>query len=377
MVCYSGADGREEVTGLYSFLRSFLFRLDPETAHQLAILGLKLMQTNAYVKKKFRQQTLLDDPRLQSQYFGLTFPNPVGLAAGFDKNAQVYPALAALGFGFIEVGTLTPRPQAGNPKPRIFRLPEEQAIINRMGFNNGGIAKAKSFLSRYPHPHIPIGINLGKNKDTPNKKAIEDYQQGLSQLYPYGDYFVINVSSPNTEGLRKLQQIDALQQLLSALMEQRERLSAKYNKWRPLLLKIAPDLSVDECTEIVKTALATRIDGLIATNTTVARHGLRSPVKKEAGGLSGKPLRSTSTEMIRQIYRITQGRIPIIGTGGIFTGQDAFEKIQAGANLIQVYTGMIYEGPLIAKKINQQLLQLLDQHGIPSIEKLVGQEHRS
>lgn len=364
------------MTGLYSFLRSFLFRLDPETAHQLAILGLKLMQTNAYVKKKFWQQTLLDDPRLQSQYFGLTFPNPVGLAAGFDKNAQVYPALAALGFGFIEVGTLTPRPQAGNPKPRIFRLPEEQAIINRMGFNNGGIAKAKAFLSRSPHPHIPIGINLGKNKDTPNEKAIEDYQQGLSQLYPYGDYFVINVSSPNTEGLRKLQQIDALKQLLTALMEQRERLSAKYNK-RPLLLKIAPDLSADECTEIVKTALATRIDGLIATNTTVARYGLRSPAKKEAGGLSGKPLRSTSTEMIRKIYRITQGRIPIIGVGGIFTGQDAFEKIQAGANLIQVYTGMIYEGPLIAKKINQQLLQLLDQHGIPSIEKLVGQEHHS
>ena len=332
------------------------------------------MQSIAFIKNSFSKQTTVDDARLQSQYFGLSFPNPVGLAAGFDKNAEVYPALAALGFGFIEVGTLTPRPQAGNPKPRIFRLTDDQALINRMGFNNNGIQQAKESLSQFPHPNIPIGINLGKNRDTPNEEAVEDYLKGFSELYPYGDYFVVNVSSPNTKGLRNLQQIDALQNLLTKLSQQRETLSEQFQLRRPVLLKIAPDLTLDECTEIVKTALMSKIDGLIATNTTVSRKGLQSPFQKEEGGLSGKPLKDGSTEMIRNIYQITRGQIPIIGVGGIFTGKDAFEKIQAGANLVQVYTGMIYRGPLIAKKINQELLQLLDQHGIASVQQLVGQE---
>lgn len=328
------------------------------------------------MKKKFYQQTTIDEPRLNSQYFGLSFPNPVGLAAGFDKNANVYPGLAALGFGFVEVGTLTPRPQTGNPRPRIFRFPHEEALINRMGFNNNGIEQAKKSLSNLPRPDIPIGINLGKNKDTRNDQAVYDYLKGLSLLYPYGDYFVINVSSPNTKGLRDLQEIDALQKLLTKIIQQRETLRKKFKIYRPLLLKIAPDLSKDQLTEIVKTASTTKIDGFIATNTTLSREGLHSPGKNEAGGLSGKPLTNRSTEMIRLIYQITRGQIPIIGVGGIFTGQDAFDKIRAGANLIQVYTGMIYHGPLIAKKINQELLHLLDQHDIPSIQQLIGRDEK-
>lgn len=367
---------REDVTFLYSFLRPLFFRFDPETAHHLVIRGLTLMQSIPVLKKAFSRQATVDDPRLQSQLFGLSFPNPVGLAAGFDKNANVYPGLSALGFGFIEVGTLTPRPQTGNPKPRIFRFPDEQALINRMGFNNQGIEQAKASLTKLPRPEIPIGINLGKNKDTPNDEAVEDYLKGLSLLYPYGDYFVINVSSPNTKGLRDLQQIDALRKLLTKMVQKRESLTKKTQLHRPILLKIAPDLSNDELTEIVTTALATNIDGLIATNTTLSRDGLKSASKNEAGGLSGKPLKERSTEIIRSIYRITRGQIPLIGVGGIFSGQDAFDKIKAGANMIQVYTGLIYQGPMIAKKINQELLRLLDQHSISSIQELVGKEHQ-
>ncbi len=358
---------------MYSLLRPFIFRLDPETAHRFVIRGLSLMQSIAWLRKSFYRQTLIDDPRLNSRHFGLFFPNPVGLAAGFDKNAHVYPGLSALGFGFVEVGTLTPRPQAGNPKPRIFRFPGEQALINRMGFNNDGIEQAKESFSKLPRPSIPIGINLGKNRDTPNEQAVDDYLKGLSLLYPYGDYFVINVSSPNTKGLRDLQQMDALQKLLTTIIQQRDSLADNFQIYRPILLKIAPDLTEDEVTQIVQTALATKVDALIATNTTLSREGLYSPSRNEAGGLSGKPLTNRSTKMIRMIYQITRGQLPIIGVGGVFTGQDAFDKIRAGANLIQVYTGMIYQGPWIAKKINVELLKLLDQHQISSIQELVGQ----
>lgn len=363
---------RKEETFLYSFLRPLIFKLDPETAHHLVIRGLSLMQSVPTIQKQFQQKLTVHDDRLVSQCLGLTFPNPIGLAAGFDKHAHVYPGLAALGFGFVEVGTLTPRPQTGNPKPRIFRFTDQNALINRMGFNNDGIEKAKSSFTRLSRPTIPIGINLGKNKDTPNEQATADYLKGLSLLYPDGDYFVINVSSPNTKGLRELQESETLQHLLTALLTERTRLAEQTQVKKPILLKIAPDLSLNEVEQIVETALSTQLDGIIATNTTLSREGLHSSGSEEAGGLSGKPLTERSTEMIRSIYRITKGRIPIIGVGGIFTGQDAYEKLRAGANLVQIYTSMIYRGPFGIKAINQELLERLEQDQISSITEIIG-----
>jgi dihydroorotate dehydrogenase len=334
------------------------------------------MQSADLIKNAFQKHMAVEDARLQLRCLGLSFPNPVGLAAGFDKHANVYPALAALGFGFVEVGTLTPRPQSGNPKPRLFRLLSDEAIINRMGFNNHGMIEAQRTFERLPRPAIPIGINLGKNRDTPNEQAADDYRKGLETLYSHGDYFVINISSPNTKGLRDLQHVEALRQLLAAVIQKRDELAQEQGKKRPVLLKIAPDLTRQQLEEIVATVLDQGIDGIIATNTTLARDSLTSPHHTEAGGLSGRPLAKRSTEMIRQIYGITRGQIPIIGVGGIFTGQDAYEKIRAGAHLVQVYTGMIYRGPSIAKWINQELLELIKRDRLANIEKLVGLDHK-
>ncbi|RAL24507.1 quinone-dependent dihydroorotate dehydrogenase [Thermoflavimicrobium daqui] len=359
---------------LYDNLRPFLFKMDPESAHIWTIRALKMMQSSAAIKSRFSKMMNVRDSRLQSEYWGLTFKNPVGLAAGFDKHANVYPALAALGFGFIEVGTLTPRPQSGNPQPRLFRLLEDSALINRMGFNNHGIEEAKRTFATLPRPVCPIGINLGKNKDTPNEQASDDYRKGLSTLYLDGDYFVINISSPNTQGLRDLQQINALEKLLAAILSERDQLAKQHQQYQPVLLKIAPDLSLEQLTDIVKTALFLKIDGIIATNTTLSRQGLQSPDKSETGGLSGRPLTEPSTVFIRDVYGITEGKVPIIGVGGIFTGKDAYAKIRAGANLIQVYTGMIYRGPSIARLINEELLQLLEKDGFANIQEAVGQD---
>ncbi|MBH8598680.1 quinone-dependent dihydroorotate dehydrogenase [Thermoactinomyces sp. CICC 10523] len=361
---------------MYRSLRRLLFQMDPEQAHEWTIRSLKWMQANPWIKNSFQRQMTVNDPRLHTTYWGLSFPNPVGLAAGFDKHANVYPGLAALGFGYVEVGTLTPRPQSGNPKPRLFRLLPDQAVINRMGFNNDGAEAAKESFTRLPRPSIPIGINLGKNKDTPNDEAAVDYRKGLNELYSCGDYFVINISSPNTKGLRDLQHAASLNSLLAAILEKRDELAKKYEQKRPILLKIAPDLENEEVEEIVTIALEKGIDGIIATNTTISREGLSSPLQKETGGLSGRPLVNRSTAMIRRIYKITRGRVPIIGVGGIFTGQDAYDKIRAGANLIQVYTGMIYRGPSIAKWINQELLELMNRDQVSSISDLVGLDHQ-
>jgi dihydroorotate dehydrogenase len=312
------------------------------------------------------------DDRLAIRCWNRMFPNPVGLAAGFDKHAGVYPALAAFGFGSIEVGTLTPRPQPGNPKPRLFRLPEDEAIINRMGFNNSGIEHAvRSFVS-LPRPAVPIGINLGKNKDTPNEKASDDYRISLRTLYRHGDYFVINISSPNTCGLRDLQQVNALDRLLSEVAAEKRQLQQETGEERPVLLKVAPDMSLEMLSNMVRVGLQYGIDGFIATNTTLSWEGLKNAHAEETGGLSGRPLRRTSTEFIRHIYRETDGKVPIIGVGGIFNGEDAYEKIRAGARLVQVYTGMIYRGPGIAREINQTLIRLLDRDGLDSIEAAVG-----
>lgn len=356
---------------MYALFRRILFQMEPETAHDWTIRCLKVLQSSP-LQNWFAQRWVVRDPRLQTDCFGLSFPNPVGLAAGFDKNASVYVALASLGFGFIEVGTITPRPQPGNPKPRLFRLPEDQAIINRMGFNNDGAEQAKASFQKREKPLIPIGINLGKNKDTPNEHAAEDYIKSLELLYPFGDYFVINISSPNTAGLRDLQHIDALQLLLSNVIAKRDELANSQGIKRPILLKIAPDITLDEAQAIAQTAQTYQIDGLIATNTTLSRERIHSPKKSEHGGLSGFPLKERSTELIRHLYSILKGSIPIIGVGGIFTGQDAYEKIRAGANLVQIYTGMIYRGPAIAKKINEEIIQLMERDQIDSLQELVG-----
>lgn len=357
---------------MYPYLRQLLFRFDPETAHEWTVRALRMLQATPGLLPLLRRRNEVVNPRLSGSVWDCYFPHPVGLAAGFDKHATVYPALAAIGFGFVEVGTLTPKPQPGNPRPRLFRLPENQAIINRMGFNNQGVEAAATRLRNLPRPSVPIGINLGKNKDTPNERAASDYLQGLRTLYTLGDYFVINISSPNTKGLRDLQQVEALDHLLESLLTERSALALKSGVKRPLLLKVAPDLSNNELENIVKLGLERGIDGFIAVNTTLSRHGLHHPLAQEAGGLSGHPLTAAATEKIRNIYRIVGRRIPIIGVGGIFTGADAYEKIRSGARLVQVYTGMIYRGPFISRAINKELLALMERDGVKSIDEIVG-----
>ncbi|TCP69604.1 quinone-dependent dihydroorotate dehydrogenase [Baia soyae] len=358
---------------MYPIMKKVLFRMDPEVAHEWTVRSLQTLQRMSYLAKTIQQKWEVKHPSLSSQVVGVSFPNPVGLAAGFDKHANVYPALAHLGFGFVEVGTLTPRPQSGNDRPRLFRLPEDQAIINRMGFNNHGVEDAVRSFQTLSRPTIPIGINLGKNKNTPNEQASQDYIIGLQTLYLYGDYFVINISSPNTQGLRDLQEANALKKLLTDILQTRDHCIQSHQVKKPIFLKIAPDLTEEQLTEIIEIVLHTNIDGMIATNTTLSREGLQNQVSShETGGLSGRPLTSRSTEWISQIYRITQGKLPIIGVGGIFTAEDAYAKIRAGASLVQIYTGMIYQGPAVVKQINQGLVQLLERDGFPSVEDAVG-----
>ncbi|SDZ34016.1 quinone-dependent dihydroorotate dehydrogenase [Thermoactinomyces sp. DSM 45892] len=358
---------------MYPIMKKILFRMDPEVAHEWTIRSLQLLQQMPFLAKSIQQKWEVRHPSLSSQVAQHSFPNPVGLAAGFDKHANVYPALAHLGFGFVEVGTLTPRPQSGNARPRLFRLPEDQAIINRMGFNNHGVEDAVHSFQTLPRPTIPIGINLGKNKDTPNEQASQDYTIGLQTLYPYGDYFVINISSPNTQGLRDLQEAKALEKLLTDILQTRDRCIQSHQVKKPIFLKIAPDLTEEQLIEIMEIVLHTKMDGMIATNTTLSREGLLNQVSShETGGLSGRPLTSRSTRWIAEIYRFTQGKVPIIGVGGIFTAEDAYAKIRAGASLVQVYTGMIYQGPAVVKQINQGLVKLLKRDGFASVQDAVG-----
>jgi len=317
----------------------------------------------------------LDHPLLRMHLYGLSFPNPVGLAAGFDKNALAVAAFPALGFGFVEVGTVTPRPQRGNPRPRVFRYPGDGAVINRLGFNSDGALAVAQRLRAVPR-RTPIGVNIGKNADTPLDRAVDDYQQALKQLYDVADYVVVNVSSPNTPGLRMLQAGAALSELLRGLQTyNRELAHERQLAPRPLLVKIAPDLTATELDDIVEVALRVPLDGIIATNTTVTRQGLSQPVA-EVGGLSGRPLRQRSTEIIGYLYRRSQGRIPIIGVGGIFTADDAYDKIRAGASLIQVYTGLIYEGPTLPYRICKGLVQRLQRDGFGGLAEAVGSAHR-
>ncbi len=342
-----------------------LLRLLPaETAHALAIRALK----SGLVPHPAVRAT----PILATRLWNLDFPNPVGLAAGFDKDAQVPDALLALGFGFVEVGSVTPRPQPGNPRPRLFRLTEDRAIVNRMGFNNHGMeAMARRLARRKAAGRAGIvGVNLGKNKDSADAGA--DYAAGAARLAPLADYLVINVSSPNTPGLRALQGRDQLGRLL-------ERTNAAYRggSKAPLLVKIAPDLDEADIADIADIALAGGIDGLIVANTTIARPDhLASPLAKETGGLSGPPLFEPSTRLLRRIYAMAHGRVPLIGVGGIASGLDAYVKIRAGASLVQLYTALIYRGPALAARITRELAELLTRDGFTSVAQAVGADHR-
>jgi dihydroorotate dehydrogenase len=325
-----------------------LFSLDPETAHHLAINSLRLASSFSPALGLLRS---FQPPAKPVQLFGLTFPNPVGLAAGFDKNGVAVPAWAALGFGFVEIGTVTARPQPGNPRPRIFRYPEHQALINRLGFNNDGADVVADRLRRLREsnrwPQIPVGINLGKSKVTPLEGAPDDYLYSFRKLAPLADYIAINVSSPNTPGLRSLQEHEALSELLATIREENRHAR------KPVLLKIAPDLSPSDLEAIIAACEANEISGIIATNTTLD-HSLVSPVRDQAGGLSGAPLLQKSTEVVRFIR--SRSQLPVIASGGIFDAQSAREKLDAGANLLQIYTGYIYRGPGLIREISDGLV---------------------
>jgi dihydroorotate dehydrogenase len=324
---------------MFQLLRPALFALDPETAHHATLDALKTAHFLGTLPLLVKRPA--DDPRT---VMGITFPNPIGLAAGLDKNGAYIDALAALGFGFIEVGTVTPRPQPGNPKPRLFRLPEAQAIINRMGFNNDGVDALIANVKRAKFKGI-LGINIGKNFDTPIEDAADDYLIGLRKVYPHASYVAINISSPNTKNLRQLQGGDELDALLGQLKAEQEKLAQQHGRYVPLAVKIAPDLDPDQIRQIAALLIKHRIDGVIATNTTLSRDGVEHLRHHgEAGGLSGAPVREKSTAVIRQLAAELNGALPIIGVGGILKGADALEKMQAGAALVQMYSGMIYRG---------------------------------
>ena len=334
---------------MYDMLRPLLFKLDAETAHRLALYGMGVAQRSGFARR------IATPPAdLPTRVFGIEFPNPVGLAAGLDKNAEHLDALDALGFGFIEVGTVTPLPQPGNDKPRMFRLPQHEAIINRLGFNNDGVDALVSNVQKSSF-HGVLGINIGKNKDTPNEKAVNDYLACLHKVYEHASYITVNISSPNTQGLRDLQEEATLYKFISILRAAQERLGSQQGRRKPMLLKIAPDLSEAELDGIATVLQRTGIDGVICSNTTIDHAAVvDEPHGGESGGLSGKPLFDRSTAVLAAMHKRLQGRIPLIGVGGILDGSDAAEKIEAGASLVQIYTGLIYRGPhLVSECVNE------------------------
>ncbi|MBZ4399946.1 quinone-dependent dihydroorotate dehydrogenase [Myxococcus sp. MISCRS1] len=357
---------------MYGLTRSLLFKLDAERAHRLGLWGLRQLGHSRDLCESLRERALEGVPAsLAVEVAGLRFAHPVALAAGLDKDAEAVDGLFACGFSAVEVGTVTPRPQPGNPTPRLFRLPEHQAVINRMGFNNHGAAVAAQHLrARTWHPG-PVGVNLGKNKDTPLERAVEDYVACVDALGPLGDYVVVNASSPNTPGLRKLQEPEVLSALLGTVRARLDTVAPG----KPLFLKIAPDLTPEAVDEVVDVALAQKLAGLIATNTTVARP-FEHPLAKEAGGLSGAPVREASNAVIARAYQRSGGKLPIIGVGGVFTAADVFQKLRAGASLVQVYTGFIYEGPGMVRGLLPTLAQMLERDGYQSVAQLVGADHR-
>ena len=346
----------------YWFVRPLLRAMPPETAHRLTLTALA-----AGLGGTSRPPDL---PELRQRVWGLDFPNPIGIAAGFDKNAQAPEPLLRLGFGFVEIGTVTPRPQPGNPIPRVFRLEADGALINRMGFNSGGLDLVVQRMRARRHEAGIVGVNVGKNRDSAD--AAPDYAEAVRRTAPLADYLVVNVSSPNTPGLRELQARAALEALLRQVLEARHQSGVR----PPLLVKIAPDLTAEERADIAAVALAAGIDGIIVSNTTVARPpGLRSPRASEAGGLSGRPLFGPSTALLAEIYRLTEGRLPLIGVGGVANAENAYAKIRAGASLVQLYTALVFGGPTLAGEIKTGLAALLHRDGFAAVAEAVGVDH--
>jgi len=356
----------------YRALRALLFCLDPERAHEL-VLTLLATYERALARRLVPRP--FTHPALTQQLWNIGFPNPVGLAAGFDKDARAPHVWPLFGFGFAEMGTVTAEAQPGNPRPRIFRLPDDRAVINRLGFNNTGaaaVAQRLAALERFRRPAIPLGINIGKSRHVPVDRALGDYLRSFREIYAFADYVVVNVSSPNTPGLRDLQAEEHLSVLLKALAAENAALAqARRHAPRPLLVKIAPDIPDEALAAIVAVVRDSGANGLVATNTTIQRTGLRTRTD-EAGGLSGIPLRERSKSVIRQLYRLTGPQLPIIGVGGIFSAQDAYEKIRAGASLVQLYTGMIFEGPFLAARVARGLVQLAGRDGFAKLREAVG-----
>jgi dihydroorotate dehydrogenase len=353
----------DKSTSLYRLIRPVLRALPSESAHELSLWAVE-RGADRFLKGRAGQRP--DPPVLAQRLWGLDFANPVGLAAGYDKDARVPDAMLRLGFGFVEVGTVTPRPQPGNSKPRLFRLEEDQAIINRMGFNSGGLDAVCDRLSRRIRSGI-VGVNLGKNRNT--EEAVEDYAEGIRRAAGGADYLVVNVSSPNTPGLRELQHRAMLKALLERLIGVREEMGCQV----PLLVKIAPDLTFEESGDIAQVALESGIDGLIVSNTTVGRPpGLFSRHAREAGGLSGRPLFAVSNAILAEMYRLTQGRLPLIGVGGIASAKDAYAKIRAGASLVQLYTALVFAGPALVSQIKSGLAELLRRDGFATVAEAVG-----
>ncbi|MCU6707626.1 quinone-dependent dihydroorotate dehydrogenase [Paenibacillus sp. J5C_2022] len=359
-------------------LKPYFFKMDPEKAHHLVIDGLaaagKVPGALGVMNAMYGVNPI---PQLSTELFGISFPHPVGLAAGLDKNGKATDGFSSIGFGFMEVGTVTPKGQPGNELPRLFRLPPDQALINRMGFNNEGAAAMENSLKSRKVHRIPIAVNIGKNKVTPNEEAHKDYQSCIQSLYESGDFFVVNISSPNTQGLRDLQHGEELRRLLDTVTEEiRQQAAMRNAKPKPVLVKIAPDMSDEELQQTVATIMVSGVSGIIATNTTLSRDGLVHANKSETGGLSGIPLKTRSTEVIRAVYEQTGGKLPIIGSGGIFTAQDAYDKIRAGASLVEIYTALIYRGPGLLRELTSGLSDCLRRDGYSHIAEAVGADHR-
>lgn len=353
------------MSSLYSLAQTGLFALDPERAHELS---LRALEVGIYPR-----QTTPDDARLKQTLWGLDFPNPIGMAPGYDKDARVPGALLKMGFGFVEVGTVTPRPQAGNPRPRLFRLISDRGVINRMGFNSAGHETVHARLSQRKFLGI-VGVNIGANKDSAD--FIADFEAGLYTFANCADYFTVNISSPNTPGLRDLQAPDRLAELLSRLTHVRTALAEEAgHPRRPLLVKLSPDIHDDDLRPVVETLLAHHVDGIILTNTTLSREGLADGKHgAETGGLSGRPLFARATRVLAAVYLLTEGRIPLIGVGGIDSGETALAKIQAGASLIQLYTGMVYEGPALLSRIKETIVRHMDATGAISLAQIIGMQ---
>ncbi|WP_019585000.1 quinone-dependent dihydroorotate dehydrogenase [Deinococcus apachensis] len=359
-------------------LKSALFRLDPEDAHHLTMRALGAASRVPVWPEAARRLSAPADPRLAQTLWDRPFTSPVGLAAGLDKNGEAVPAFSALGFGFLEVGTVTPLAQPGNERPRLFRLPDDSALINRMGFNNGGVEALGARLAALPFRSAPVWVNIGKNKATPNEAAVEDYRACVRLLSEVADGFVVNVSSPNTPGLRALQAADDLGALVRAVLMEVEAARVRIaRRAPPVLVKLAPDLHPADFEASVGAVLDAGANGLIVSNTTLSREGLNHPHRVQTGGLSGRPLTARSTALVREAHRLVRGQVPIVGVGGIFTAEEAYAKIRAGASLVEVYTALIYEGPGLPARLNRGLGALLERDGLRNVAEAVGVDAQS